>query len=312
MTATPLIDCVDLVRIFRTGDIEVQALQGLNLTIAAGELTAVVGASGSGKSTLLAILSALDTASAGRAVVAGHDLLAMSAADRARYRRETAGFVWQQTGRNFLGELTIGQNIELAASLLAGGRRERRARVAEAVALLDVGELVDRRPADVTGSERQRAAIALALVNEPAVLFADEPTGDLDERSSVEVLEALSLANRDRGVTVLLVTHDPDVQQFVRRTVQIRDGRTSTETFRTTEVAEDGTHRRVAQEYAVLDRVGRLQLPRAEIDRLGMRDRVRLGIQDTHLEIRPDDDAAPERPAPRPGSRRAAREGGTR
>ncbi|MFJ6653119.1 ABC transporter ATP-binding protein [Microbacterium sp. NPDC091313] len=289
MTAPPIIDCVDLVRIFRTGDIEVQALQGLNLTVAEGELTAVVGASGSGKSTLLAILSALDVASAGRAVVAGHDLLAMSGADRARYRRETAGFVWQQTGRNFLGELTIGENIDLAASLTGGSRRQRAVRVREAAELLSVESLLERPPADVTGSERQRAAIALALVNAPRVLFADEPTGDLDERSSAEVLDALSLVNRERAVTVLLVTHDPDVQQFVRRTVQIRDGRTSTEVFRSTEIDADGTHRRVAQEYAVLDRAGRLQLPRAEIDRLGMSERVRLGIEDAHLEIRADD-----------------------
>ncbi|WP_125132678.1 ATP-binding cassette domain-containing protein [Microbacterium sp. 10M-3C3] len=290
MTTPPMIDCVDLVRIYRTGDIEVQALQGLNLTVAAGELTAIVGASGSGKSTLLAILSALDVASAGRAVVAGHDLLAMSARERARYRRETAGFVWQQTGRNFLADLTIGDNIDLAASLLPGSRRARTQRVRDVVGLLSITELTDRRPGDVTGSERQRAAIALALVNDPRVLFADEPTGDLDERSSTEVLEAMALVNSERGVTVLLVTHDPDVQQFVRRTVQIRDGRTSTEVFRTTEVDADGTHRRIAQEYAVLDRVGRLQLPRAEIERLGMRDRVRLGIEERHLEIRPDDE----------------------
>jgi putative ABC transport system ATP-binding protein len=295
MTA-PLIDCVDLVRIFRTGDIEVQALQGLNLTVAPGELTAVVGASGSGKSTLLAILSALDVATAGRAVVAGHDLLALSRSERARYRRRTAGFVWQQTGRNFLDELTIAQNMDLAASLLPGSKRRRRERVREAALLLDVADLLDARPGDLSGSQRQRAAIALALVNGPDVLFADEPTGDLDARSSAEVLEALSLVNRERGVTVLLVTHDPDVQQFVRRTVQIRDGRTSTETFRTTEVGADGERRRVAQEYAVLDRAGRLQLPRSEIERLGMRDRVRLGIRDTHLEVRSDADrgASPE------------------
>ena len=286
----PLIDCADVVRIYRSAGVEVQALQGLNLRVDRGELTAIVGASGSGKSTLLGILSALDVASAGRVRVGDHDLMAMNAADRARYRRETAGSVWQQTSRNFVEGLSILENIELAASLARGGRRHRAEAVRDAVQLLGLADIAERAPTQVTGGERQRAAIAVGLVNAPEVLFADEPTGELDERSSAQVLEAMRAVNDESGVTVLIVTHDPDVADHVRRTVQIRDGRTSTEVLRSTRVDEGGVERGVAEEFVVLDRAGRLQLPQDQLVRLGMRDRVRLGFLDRHIEIRPGSD----------------------
>ncbi|MGC0369682.1 ABC transporter ATP-binding protein [Microbacterium sp. SLBN-111] len=277
----PEIECIDLVRIYRGAGVEVQALQGLNLRVERGELTAIVGASGSGKSTLLAILSALDVASAGTARVAGHDLLAMSARQRAEYRRTTAGFVWQQTGRNFLPHLTIAENLDLTLSVGRVPRSRRAARAAEVLDLLGVTAVADRRPGQVTGSERQRAAIALGLANGCRVLFADEPTGELDDANSAQVLEALREVNEQSGVTVLIVTHDAGVADHVRRTVGIRDGRTAVEVWRGGEV---GDH---AREYAVLDRAGRLQLPREHIDRLGMRDRVRLQLESDHVRVEP-------------------------
>lgn len=288
VAATPQIECIDLVRIFRGAGVEVQALQGLNLTVDRGELTAIVGASGSGKSTLLAILSALDVATAGQARVGGHDLLSLSPAERATYRREVAGFVWQQTSRNFLPELTITDNIALTLSLRGRGERKRRAgRVDELLDLLGVAHVRGRLPGAMTGGERQRAAIAVALANDPEVVFADEPTGELDDANSALVLDAMRVANEQLGVTVLIVTHDPGVSAHVRRTVQIRDGRTSTEVLRSTSVDASGVSSHVAEEFAVLDRVGRLQLPKDQLDRIGLRDRVRLDFAERHIEVHP-------------------------
>jgi ABC-type lipoprotein export system ATPase subunit len=281
--------CRDLVRIFATDGVEVQALQGLNLTVEAGELVAVVGASGSGKSTLLNILSGLDTPTGGSAVVAGTDLLTMGRRERVHYQRSTVGFVWQQTSRNLLPYLTAAENVALPLELSgAGTRAERAARVGDLLELLDVGDVADRRPDRMSGGQQQRVAIAVAVANAPRVLLADEPTGELDEATSAEVLEALRWVNRATGVTTLIVTHDPAVSEHVARTVQIRDGRTSTEVLRRTEVDEHGAERHVAEEFAVLDRVGRLQLPPEFVEALDLRDRVRLALEPDHVQVRPD------------------------
>lgn len=286
--AAPHILCTDLVRIFVAQGVEVQALQGLNLRIERGELIAVVGASGSGKSTLLTILSGLDVPTAGSASVAGHDLLTMSARERVRYRRHTVGFVWQQTSRNLLPYLTAAENLELAMSV--AGTRDRASRIATLLELLGVGHVRDRRPAAMSGGEQQRVAIAVALANDPEVLLADEPTGELDEANSASVLEVMRSVNDELGVTTLIVTHDPSVAAHVRRTVQIRDGRTSTEVLRRTEVDEEGREQHIAEEFAVLDRVGRLQLPSDYITSLGMKDRVRLALEEDRVEVYPTEE----------------------
>ncbi|MFE5291130.1 ABC transporter ATP-binding protein [Isoptericola sp. NPDC056618] len=283
------IRCRGLVRIFATDGIEVQALQGLDLTVDRGGLVAVVGASGSGKSTLLNILSGMDLPTAGSAVVAGTDLLAMTRRDRVRYQRSIVGFVWQQTGRNLLPYLTAAENVRVPLEIArSGSRAARAARVAELLELLDVGHVADRLPGQMSGGQQQRVAIAVAVAGAPRVLLADEPTGELDEATSVEVLEALRGVNAATGVTTLIVTHDPAVSEHVARTVQIRDGRTSTEVLRRTEVDEDGAQRHVAEEFAVLDRVGRLQLPQDFVSALDLRDRVRLALEPDHVEVRPD------------------------
>ncbi len=276
----PDILCDNLVRIYRAEGIEVVALQGLDLAVGRGELVALVGASGSGKSTLLGILSGLDTPSAGLARVAGHDLSTTDRRARLEYRRRTVGFLFQQAGANLLPYLTAAENVELPM-LLAGVRgRERAARALDTLEVLGIPDCADRRPVELSGGQQQRVALGVAVANRPRVLLADEPTGELDTRSSDEVFEAIRRANSELGTTVLVVTHDPLVSEHVARTVAIRDGRTSTEVLR-----RDGGH--PAEEYAVLDRAGRLQLPQSFTASLQMRDRVRLDLEPDHIGIWP-------------------------
>jgi ABC-type lipoprotein export system ATPase subunit len=280
--------CDNLVRIYKTEGIEVVALQGLDLLVERGELVAIVGASGSGKSTLLNILSGLDIPTAGLARVGDQDLLVMTAADRVAYRRETVGFVWQQTARNLLPYLSGLENIALPMTIAGRDRRYRRERVAELVEVLGIGYCADRKPGQLSGGEQQRVAIAVAVANEPEVLFADEPTGELDTATSEQVFNALRTANRELGVTVVVVTHDPMVATQVDRTIAIRDGRTASEVLRRTQITEHGHEEVIAEEYAVLDRVGRVQLPRDFVDALELKRRVRLELEQDHVGVWPD------------------------
>ncbi|MFI5227293.1 MAG: ABC transporter ATP-binding protein [Candidatus Limnocylindrales bacterium] len=281
-----LIICDNLVRIYKVADLEVVALQGLDLLVNDGEIVAIVGASGSGKSTLLNILGGLDTPSAGRAIVAGHDLGQMGARERTRYRRRVTGIVWQQTDRNLLPYLTAQENVELP--MVLDGARDRRARAQDLLEVVGLADRAEHRPERLSGGEQQRVAIAVALANRPAVLLADEPTGELDSATSAEVFALLRRVNAELGATIVVVTHDALVSEQVGRTVSIRDGRTSTETVRRTERTDEGEHRVIAEEFAVLDRAGRLQLPRAHVDSLALKDRVRLRLEDDHVGVWPD------------------------
>jgi ABC-type lipoprotein export system ATPase subunit len=284
-----LVACDRLVRIYAADGIEVQALQGLDLLIDEGELTAIVGASGSGKSTLMNILAGLDAPTAGAVRVAGHDLAAMSPRDRVSYRRTTVGFVWQQTSRNLLPYLTAQQNVIMPMRLRGMARRRRAHRATELMEVLGVGHCASRKPEQMSGGEQQRTAIATALANDPRLLLADEPTGELDSATAKDVFTALQSANTELGVTVLVVTHDPAVSAQVRRTIAIRDGRTSSETLRHATSDDEGNATHHAVEYAVLDRAGRLQLPREMVEPLAMRDRVRLEAEPDHIGVWPDD-----------------------
>jgi ABC-type lipoprotein export system ATPase subunit len=285
--AGALIVCDRLVRIYAAEGIEVQALQGLDLVVESAELTALVGASGSGKSTLMNILAGLDTPTAGAVRVAGHDLGSMSSRQRLGYRRSVVGFIWQQTARNLLPYLTAAQNVELPLRLAGTRRATRRKRAGELLDLLGVGHCAGRRPDQMSGGEQQRVSIAVALANSPSVLLADEPTGELDSATAAEVFGALQAANSELSVTVLVVTHDTAVSSMVRRTIAIRDGRTATETLRH-DSADGSGGLGHAVEYAVLDRAGRLQLPRDMTEALGMRDRVRLEGEPDHIGVWPD------------------------
>lgn len=284
----PDIWCEDLVRIYSGDGIEVQALQGLSLRVDPGEIVAIVGASGSGKSTLLGILSGLDRPTGGRARVAGQDLGAMSSRQRIDYRRHTVGFVWQQTSRNLLPFLTAAENVMVP--MMISNRRERAQHAADLLDMLGIGDCAGRRPQEMSGGQQQRVAIAIALANSPAVLLADEPTGELDQESSIQVLEGMREAALALGSTLLVVTHNPEVGEHVLRTIQILDGRTSTEVLRRRVVGPDGTARIEATEYTVIDRFGRLQLPRAHVQELGLADRVRIERGADHVSVWPDDE----------------------
>jgi ABC-type lipoprotein export system ATPase subunit len=280
-----LVVCENLVKIYKVADLEVVALQGLDLNVARGEVIAVVGASGSGKSTLQNILGGVDTPTAGKAWVAGHDLASLRPRERTVYRRRVVGFVWQQTSRNLLPYLDVAQNVELPMLLdgLPGGRR--RARTRQLLELVGMSERAGERPEHLSGGEQQRVALAVALANEPQLLLADEPTGELDTASANELFGALRWVNERLGVTVVVLTHDPLVSRQVSRTVRIRDGRTSTETLRRR--TGDG-HEVVAEEFAVLDRVGRLQLPHEYVTALELERRVRLALEEDHIGVWPD------------------------
>jgi len=286
--AEALIVCESLVRIYQSGPVEVQALQGLDLIVESGEMVAVVGASGSGKSTLLSILAGIDAPTAGRARVDRSNLLSMTRADRVRYRRHTVGFVRQQTASNLVPYLTAQQMVDLPMTAARVPARTRRTRSRDLLGALGVGDLADRRPGQLSGGQQMRVAIAVSLANEPRVLLADEPTGELDTATSAEVFGALRDVNRDLGVTIVVVTHDPAVSGQVERTVAIRDGRTSSEVLRRTATNEDGGTHVIAEEYAVMDRAGRVQIPRDYREALDLTRRVRLALEPDHVTIRPD------------------------
>ena len=224
-----MIHCENLVKIYKAADIEVVALQGLDLHIEEGELMAIIGNSGSGKSTLLNMLGGLDRPSAGNLRVDGKDLLKFKESDLVKYKRETVGFVWQNNARNLIPYLTALENVELP--ILLQGRRKRH----RALDLLDAVGLSHRRNNklnELSGGEQQRVAIAIALANQPRLLLADEPTGSVDTKMANQILDLFRELNRSFGLTVVIVTHDPLLAKKVDRVVAIRDGKTSSEILR--------------------------------------------------------------------------------
>lgn len=296
-----VIACDNLVKIYKVADLEVVALQGLDLLVEPGEFIAIVGASGSGKSTLLNILGGLDLPSAGKVTVAGHDLLTMSSEERTSYRRQVIGFIWQQTARNLLPYLSAIENVELPMILEGGSRPQRRKRARGLLELVGLGDRTTHLPEQLSGGEQQKVAIAVALANNPAVLFADEPTGELDTAASNQIFDVLRQVNEREGVTIVVVTHDPLVTGRVNRTVAIRDGRTSSERLVRTAIDEAGDHTTVAEEFVVLDRVGRLQLPEQYVKALHLEHRVRLTLDDDHANVWPDQEGLRPDPEEREG-----------
>ena len=286
-TARDAIVCENVVKIYKVADLEVVALQGLDLLVEEGELIAIVGASGSGKSTLQNILGGVDLPTAGRVEVAGRELVTLTERDRTIYRRRVVGFVWQQTARNLLSYLTAAENVELPMTLEGLERSARRQRVAELLELVGLSARARHRPDALSGGEQQRVAVAIALANGPSVLLADEPTGELDSDSANQLFETMRVVNRELGVTIIVFTHDPLVSEQVSRTIGIRDGRTATETLRR---SRDGGDELVAEELAVLDRAGRLQLPSEYVTALGLERRVRLVLEPGQISIHPHTD----------------------
>jgi ABC-type lipoprotein export system ATPase subunit/bifunctional DNA-binding transcriptional regulator/antitoxin component of YhaV-PrlF toxin-antitoxin module len=283
-------------------DLEVVALQGLDLAVESGELLAIVGASGSGKSTLLNILGGLDRPSAGRVAINGQNLLKLSNGDLDRYRRMEVGFVWQQTGRNLIPYLTARENVELPMTVAGMGLREKRAWSRELLEMVGLWEHRQHRLAQLSGGQQQRVAIALALANKPRLLLGDEPTGEVDSETAKEILALFEQLNAEYGLTTIIVTHDPQIARVADRVVTIRDGRTSSEAIRrvadleavlaeglTADEEREGGQRlsSMLEEFIVVDDAGRLQIPPEMRERSGIGQRVTLEATDEGVLIRP-------------------------
>jgi len=269
----------ELFKIYKTDELEVVALRGLDLQVVKGEMMAIVGASGSGKSTFLNILAGLDTPSAGQITVGNRDLLRMKDEDLVDYRRREVGFIWQQTGRNLIPYLTALQNIEAPMILEGVKRRFAKARAQELLTAVGLSDKARRRPNELSGGEQQRVAIGVALANEPPLLLADEPTGELDSATADEVFRVLREINRSTEVTVVIVTHDREITSRVDRVVAMRDGKASTELVRNSESSG-------VDELAVVDRSGRLQIPREYLNEANIQRRARIDLTDGKVTIK--------------------------
>ena len=233
MSTEPFIICDNLVKIYKIANLEVFALQGLDLVVAPGELMGIVGASGSGKSTLMNILGGLDRPSAGRVWVDNNDLLKMSDAALNRYRRSKVGFVWQQASRNLIPYLSAVENVQLPMTL-AGNSRGAKRRATELLEMVGLGPRSHHGLRQLSGGEQQRVAIAVSLANSPTLLLADEPTGEVDSQTALSIYQTLQTLNRELGLTILIVSHDTGIARHVQRVVAIRDGKLASETVRQT------------------------------------------------------------------------------
>jgi putative ABC transport system ATP-binding protein len=290
----PYVICDNLVKIHKISDLEVVALQGLDLVVETGELIAVVGASGSGKSTLMSVLGGLERPSAGRVWVGGHDLLKLTDRQMDDYRRQNVGFVWQQGARNLVPYLTARENVELP--MMLNGRADRKTRRArELLNAVGLSHRINHRLAELSGGEQQRVAIAVALANEPRLLLADEPTGEVDSTTAEVIYETFRALNREMGITTIIVSHDPDVARHVGRVVAISDGRLATETIRRTresggaksDAAQSDEVHHEYHELAVLDSAGRVQVPKTYLEHFNIRGRVQVDLVDDGILIRP-------------------------
>lgn len=285
----PMIVCDNLVKIYKVAELEVFALQGLDLVVQPGELLGIVGASGSGKSTLMNILGGLDRPSAGRVWVDGLDLLNLSDAALDTYRRSFIGFVWQQGARNLVPYLNALENVELPMTLAGLTGREKRLRAEELLEAVSLSHRRTHRLQELSGGEQQRVAIAVSLANNPRLLLADEPTGELDSGTALTIYQTFQDLNRQYGLTILIVSHDTTIARHVHRVVAIRDGKMATETVRQRVnggQVEAGIHAGaehediLLEELTVLDSAGRLQLPKEYIERCQIKTRVRLELTD--------------------------------
>ncbi len=285
------IECENLVKIYKTDQIEVVALQGLDLQVKKGELVAIVGSSGSGKSTLLNMLGGLDKPSAGALRVGGRNLLKFTEEDYMIYKRNIVGFVWQNNARNLVPYLTAVQNVELP--MLLQGQKQRRERALELLDAVGLSHRINSRLDQMSGGEQQRVAIAISLANNPSILLADEPTGSVDTKTSDQILGVFKKLNKEKGITIVIVTHDLRLAKQIDRVIAIRDGRTSSEIIKKTHAEimreskgwkDDSVPQEneapgedfVSEELIVLDRTGRLQLPKEYLEALEIKGGTRV------------------------------------
>jgi ABC-type lipoprotein export system ATPase subunit/bifunctional DNA-binding transcriptional regulator/antitoxin component of YhaV-PrlF toxin-antitoxin module len=288
--------CEGLVKIFQVADLEMVALQGLNLTVDKGELVGIVGASGSGKSTLMNILGGLDRPTAGRVRVDGNDLLKMPDRQLNKYRREKVGFVWQQSTRNLVPYLNAVRNVMLPMTLngVTGSQKKRHAE--ELLEIVGLGERMHHHLPELSGGEQQRVAIAVALANNPTLLLADEPTGEVDSATAKTIYRTFQTLTRELSITTLIVSHDPGIARHVDRVVAIRDGMLASETIRQARLTQNGDAGSEGQpddqehnyaELVVLDRAGRIHVPQEYLEHFAIKGRAQLEITEDGILIRP-------------------------
>ena len=275
-----MIECDGLVKIYKTKDIEVLALQGLDLTVKRGELMAIIGNSGSGKSTFLNMIGGLDRPSAGKLYVDGKNLFQMGEQELVEYKRNTVGFVWQNNARNLLPYLSAWENV-MTPMLFDEGKgisaEEKKQRAMELLDLVGLSHRQNSSLSQLSGGEQQRVAIAIALANNPKLLLADEPTGAVDRKTADSILEMFRKLNETLGITIVIVTHDKELANKVNRVISIRDGKTSSERIMKSDYKErlesldiNWKEEETQEEFAVLDRAGRVQIPIELLEEMGM------------------------------------------
>lgn len=278
----------NLVKIYKTAEFEVMALQGLDLTVDKGELLAIIGNSGSGKSTFLNMLGGLDTPSAGSLWVDGKNLFKMTEKQLVEYKRDTVGFVWQNNARNLLPYLSALDNVMTPMQFRSEkGRKEK---ALELLELVGMSHKKNNRLKELSGGEQQRIAIAIALANSPRLLLADEPTGSVDRKTADGILEVFRRLNKELGQTIVIVTHDVALSKQVPRVVAIRDGKFSSERILKEDFAginmdyEKLWETETQDEYAIVDRVGRVQIPKHMLDEIGVTDnKVKICVKDGQI-----------------------------
>lgn len=290
MPADALIVCDGLVKIYQSDQLKVMALQGLEMEIKRGEMVAIIGKSGSGKSTLLNMIGGLERPTAGRLYVGGRDLSGFSEKEMVQYRKSSVGFVWQKSARNLFWYMTAVENVEAPMYFVSGKGAERRRRALDLLEEVGMRDHADKFPAQLSGGEQQRVAIAVALANQPSVLLADEPTGAVDSKTADRIFRLFQKLNRELGLTILIVTHDMAIADKVGRTVMISDGKISTEKIRKTEYQgaawEEASAGATHEEYAVLDKARRVQLSEEALEQAGINsNRVRIDVTDGRIVI---------------------------
>ena len=266
------------VKIYRIGSTDVTALAGLDLRVEAGEMIGVIGPSGCGKSTLLNMIGALLTATSGKVKVGGVDLSELSAASLDEYRRTRVGFVWQETSRNLIPYLSALDNVLIPLRLAKIDDPVQQAK--ELLDLVGMGDRADHIPGQLSGGQQQRVSIAVALANGPSLLLADEPTGELDGETAEEVYALLRSVNSDLGITVAIVSHDPNMAQTVDRVVELRDGQSAMEHHAHRDADEDGI-------VLLVDTVGRIRMPDEFREELAIGERVQAELEEDRILLTP-------------------------
>ncbi len=290
--AEAMVKSDNLVKIYKTKDIEVLALQGLDLTVEAGEFMAIIGNSGSGKSTFLNMIGGLDRPSAGKLYVDGKNLFTMTNKELVDYKRNTVGFVWQNNARNLVPYLSVLENIKMPMQF--SGLKDKKEKALELLDMVGLSKKKDNKLYQLSGGEQQRIAIAIALANSPKVLLADEPTGAVDRATADVIFDVFRRLNRELGLTLIVVTHDVELSSKVERVAAIRDGKISSElllheaiNLDAEEAHIDGWGRKTSQkEYVVVDRAGRIQIPREVLNDMGLEgNKLVLDYQDGRITI---------------------------